>query len=104
MDRQSGAAAVEYAILVGLIAVVIIGAVGALGAAIFPADLVARLGGALTGDPVVEVPIDPEPTAPDPHGGGPGPGESPQPTPPPTSVPTPPQCEKAPPHAKPPPC
>jgi Flp pilus assembly pilin Flp len=66
MDRQSGAAAVEYAILVGLIAVVIIGAVGALGAAIFPADVVARLGGALTGDPVVEVPIDHDPTAPDP--------------------------------------
>jgi Flp pilus assembly pilin Flp len=67
MDRQSGAAAVEYAILVGLIAVVIIGAVGALGAAIFPADVVARLGGALTGAPVVEVPIDPVPTAPDPQ-------------------------------------
>jgi Flp pilus assembly pilin Flp len=50
MDRQSGAAAVEYAILVGLIAVVIIGAVGALGMAIFPEERVDQIVEVLDGE------------------------------------------------------
>jgi hypothetical protein len=49
MDRQSGAAAVEYALLVGLIAVVILGAVGALGMAIFPPERVERIVDAIDG-------------------------------------------------------
>jgi hypothetical protein len=62
MDRQSGAAAVEYSILVGLIAMVILGAVGALGMAIFPAERVDRIVDVLDGE-------DPDDCVPW-HGGG----------------------------------
>jgi Flp pilus assembly pilin Flp len=68
MDRQAGAAAVEYAILVGLIAVVILGVVGALGMAILPEERVDRIVDALDGDegtPPVPEPVDePEPVTP----------------------------------------
>jgi hypothetical protein len=50
MDRQSGAVAVEYAVLVGLIAVVIIGAAGVLGMAILPEERVDRIVRILDGE------------------------------------------------------
>jgi hypothetical protein len=78
MDRQSGAAAVEYAILVGLIAVVILGAVGALGMAIFPAERVDRIVDVLDGkDPAGATDPEPTPTVPgdDPVEGGCRPGQ-----------------------------
>jgi hypothetical protein len=56
MDRQSGAVAVEYAILVGLIAVVIVGAVGALGMAVLPDEQVARIVSVLGGGDPETVP------------------------------------------------
>jgi hypothetical protein len=95
MDRQSGAVAVEYAILVGLIAVVIVGAVGALGMAVLPDEQVARIVGVLGGDDAPGGTGNEEPVElSGPDGGGA--------TPDPTSTPV--QCEKAPVHAKPPGC
>jgi Flp pilus assembly pilin Flp len=65
MSSAEGATSVEYALLVGLIAVAIIGSVGALGASIFTDEQTEMLGQVLGGeDPAVVVPPpsdDPDP-------------------------------------------
>jgi len=61
--EHDGATVVEYAVMVGLIAAVILGAVQALGQSVWTDDTVEVLGRALTGSP--EAPVEIPPGTPD---------------------------------------